>query len=115
MTLKVDFRRFLDEEGNVLALTEQANTVFQFLSKIVSSVSQRSLSHETVSPNREPALIDVDLKCNSRSDALSCPGDIEASSITIGIIEWHCDTCKAAGTISNWQASKWDKQKRTMH
>ncbi len=105
MTLKVDLRHFLDEEGNALALTEQANTVFKFLIKIVSSVSQ----------NIEQPLIDVDLKCNTRADELSCQGSIEATSIEIGMIEWHCDTCEASGTISNWQGSKWDKQKRTIH
>lgn len=105
MTLKVDLRRFLDEKGNVLALTEQASIVFKFLTKIVSSVSK----------NIEQPLVAVDLKCNSRADVLSCQGEIEATSITIGLIEWHCDTCEASGTISNWQGSQWDKQERTIH
>jgi hypothetical protein len=29
MILKVDFKQFLDEQGEVLALTEQAKTVFK--------------------------------------------------------------------------------------
>ena len=40
MTLRTNFRCFLDEEGKVLALTEQAKIVFKFLSKIVLSVSE---------------------------------------------------------------------------
>lgn len=71
MALKVDLRHFLDEEGNVLALTEQANTVFKFLFKIVLSVSP-----ESVYENIEQPLIYVDLKCNSRADELSCCGHI---------------------------------------
>jgi hypothetical protein len=105
MALKVDLRHFLDEEGGVLALTEQAKTVFKFITKIVSSVSD----------NIEQPLINVDLKCNTRADELSCEGSIEATAIAITIIEWHCDTCEASGTISNWQASMWDKQKPTLH
>lgn len=105
MALKADLRDFLDEEGNVLALTEQAKTVFNFLTKIVSSVSE----------NIEQPLLDVDLKCNSRADVLSCGGGIEATCIAVDMIEWHCDTCEASGTISNWQGSMWDRQERTIH
>ncbi len=105
MALKVDFRQFLDDEGNVLALTEQAKTVFEFLIKIMSSVSE----------NIEQPLIDVDLNCNTRADGLSCEGSITAKCNAIGMIEWHCDTCDASGTISNWQGSMWDKQERTIH
>ncbi len=105
MALKVDFSLFLDERGDVTDLTKQAKTVFKFLSKIVSSVSG----------NIEQPLINVDLKCNTRADALSCNGCIEATSIAIGMIEWNCDTCEASGTISNWQGTTWDKQKPTLH
>lgn len=105
MELKVDLRQFLDEEGNVLALTAQAKRVFQFLTKIVSSVSE----------NIEQPLIDVDLNCNTRADELSCEGSIDAKNIAFDMIEWHCDICEASGTISNWQGSMWDKQARTIH
>ncbi|PKI17213.1 hypothetical protein CXF71_05310 [Colwellia sp. 12G3] len=105
MTLKADFRHFLDDEGNELALTEQAKTVFKFLTKIVSSVSA----------HLEQPLIDVDLKCSTRGDGLSCEGRIEAKCIETAVIEWHCDTCEASGTIFNWQGSMWDKQKHTIH
>lgn len=120
MALKVDFKHFLDEEGNRLELTEQANTVFKFVCKIVSSVSQESVSQDSVSNIIEPASIDVELKCNTRAEVLSCGGHIQAScrsdaTSSMGIIEWHCDTCDAAGTISNWQGSLWDKQKRIIH
>jgi phage host-nuclease inhibitor protein Gam len=105
MALKADLRDFFDDEGNELALTKQAKRVFKFLTKIVSSVSE----------NIEQLIIDVDLRCNSRADELSCEGSIEATCISTGMIEWHCDTCEASGTISNWQGSLCDKQKRTIH
>lgn len=105
MALKANLNDFFDEEGNVYELTEQAKMVYKFLSKIVSSVSEHI----------EQPLIDVDLKCNTRADELSCQGGIEASCSAIGVIEWHCDSCAAAGTISNWQGSLWDKQKPTIH
>jgi len=105
MTLKVNFKHFFDEEDNELELTEQAKTVFKFLTTIVLSVSD----------NIEQPLIDVDLHCNSRADELSCVGGIKATCIAIGMIEWHCDTCEASGTISNWQGSLWDMQERTIH
>ena len=84
----------------------------------MSSVSQESVAQTSLSPNIEQPLIEVDLNCNTRADELSCCGHIEASCNSIGtisIIEWRCDTCKAGGTISNWQGSVWDKKKRTMH
>lgn len=105
MALKVDLRHFLDEVGNELELTEQAKMVFKFLTNIISSVSE----------NIEQPLIEVDLNCNSRADELSCRGEIEATSIVVNMIEWHCDTCEASGTISNWQGSIWDKQERIIH
>ncbi len=103
MALKVDLRHFLDEQGNVVELTEQAEKIFKFLTTIVLSVSEHS----------ELPIIVVDLKCNSRAESLSCDGSIEAKCV--GIIEWHCDTCAAEGSISHWQDSIWDRQKRTMH
>lgn len=105
MTLKVDLKQFLDEKGKVLELTGQASRVFKFLTKIVLSVSD----------NIEQPLIDVDLNCNTRGKELSCEGSIEASCMSISVIEWHCDTCEASGTISNWRGSMWDLQKRTIH
>lgn len=105
MALKVDLKQFLDDKGKVLELTEQANTVFKFLTTIVLSVSE----------NIEQPLIDIDLRCNTRAAELSCEGDIEANCIANNIIEWHCDTCEASGTISNWQGSMWDMQKPTLH
>jgi phage host-nuclease inhibitor protein Gam len=105
MALKADLRQFLDDEGNVAELTDQAKTVLRFLTKIVLSVSE----------NIEQRLIDVDLQCKTRADEVSCSGSIEASCFEVGNIEWHCDTCEASGTISNWQGSVWDKQKRILH
>jgi len=105
MALNADLRHFLDEEGNVEELTDQAKTIFKFLTKIVSSVSR----------NIEQPLIDVDLKCSTRGHEISCQGSIDAKCTAIGLIKWHCDTCEAAGTISNWQTSQWDKQKRIIH
>lgn len=105
MTLKVDLRQFLNEQGQVLALTEQAKMIFKFLIKIVSSVSE----------NIEQPLIDVQVKCDTRATRLMCEGEIKAKSIGPDKIEWHCDTCEATGTISNWQESLWDKQVRTLH
>jgi len=105
MALKANLRQFLDEKGKVLELTEQAKTVFNFLTKIVLSVSE----------NIDQPLIDVDLKCNTRAVQLSCRGDIEAKYVATAIIEWHCDSCEATGTISNWQGSMWDKRERIIH
>ncbi|MFT5813736.1 MAG: hypothetical protein ACI9VT_001490 [Psychroserpens sp.] len=114
MVLKTDLRHFLDEEGKLLALTEQAKTVFKFLSKIVSSVSE-CVSTRTEQPIVDIDLVAVNLKCNTRAEQLNCEGDIEASYINLNLIEWHCNSCEATGTISHWQGSLWDKQQHTMH
>lgn len=105
MALKVNLKQFLNEEGEVAELTDQAKVIFNFLSKIVLSVSQ----------NIEQPLTFVDLKCNTRAEGLICEGSIEASSINNHMIDWHCDSCEVSGTISNWQGSLWDKQKRVIH
>ena len=105
MILKVNFKQFLDEKGDVIALTEQAQRVFNFLTTIILSASE----------NIERPLINVDLNCNTRGTDLSCEGNIEASCNTLKVIEWQCDTCEASGTISHWQGSLWDMQKRTIH
>ena len=105
MALAVDLIKFFDEEGKVLELTEQAKMVFKFLTKIVSSVSG----------NIDQPFYEIDLKCNTRANELSCEGSIEAKCFATVMIEWHCDTCEAAGTISNWQGSIWDQQKPTIH
>lgn len=105
MALKVNFKHFLDEEGNSLDLTEQAKQVFKFITKIVLSVSAHI----------DQPLINVDLKCNTRASGLDCDGEVTATCIVTEVIEWQCDTCQAAGTISNWRGSQWDKQKRVIH
>jgi hypothetical protein len=105
MSLEVNFARFLDEDGNVLALTDQASTVFRFITKIVSSASRKI----------EEPMICIDLQCNTRAVGLACTGYIEATSNTYGIIEWYCNTCEASGNISNWQGTLWDKQHHTIH
>jgi hypothetical protein len=105
MALKANLKHFLNEKGNVLELTDQAHTIFKFLIKIVSTVSE----------NIKQPKLDIDLQCNSRADGLFCEGSIEATCIAVDLIEWHCDTCEASGTISNWQGSMWDLQKRTIH
>ena len=105
MPLKVDFRIFLDDIGNVTDLTKQAKTVFNFLSQILLSVSadiNQPITH-------------IDLKCSTRSDELTCEGFIDGTFTESGKIEWNCDTCEASGNISNWQGSTWDKQKRIIH
>jgi len=105
MALKANLRQFLDEDGNVLDLTEQAKMVLKFLSNIVSSVSEHI----------DQPLIELNLKCNTRANELSCEGDIQAGCIAMNMIEWHCDSCEASGTISHWQGSMWDQQKHTLH
>ncbi|TYK66140.1 hypothetical protein [Colwellia echini] len=125
MALKANLMQFLDDTGNELVLTEQAKTVFKFLTKIVSSVSEKldysqinKLSIEPLkveSLKAKPSTIEVNLNCNSRAAGLSCEGRIEAACIAIDLIEWHCDSCEAAGTIAGWQGTQWDKQKPTLH
>jgi hypothetical protein len=74
MALKVDLRLSLDEKGNETELTDQAQLVFKFLTKIVSSVTA----------NIDQPLIEVDLKCDARAEELSCVGEIEARHISMG-------------------------------
>ena len=62
MALKVNLKQFLNEKGEEAELTDQAKVIFNFLSKIVLSVSQ----------NIEQPLTFVDLKCNTRAEGLIC-------------------------------------------
>ena len=121
MALIVDLRDFLDEQGQVVELTEQADRVFTFLSQIVLAVTKRGLNSVDNHTNSQMTnlnnqkCIEVDLSCNTRAPQLSCDGKIAATCNENMLIEWHCDTCEASGTISNWQTSLWDKQARTLH
>lgn len=105
MALKADFSHFLNENGKVHSLTEQASTVFSFLKKIVSAVTFEI----------EQPIIEVDLQCGTRASGLNCTGSIEASCPDLTIIHWRCDSCEASGTITNWQGSMWDNRKPTIH
>ncbi|AWB56633.1 hypothetical protein [Colwellia sp. Arc7-D] len=105
MALKVDLKQFLDDEGNEIALTDQAKTVFYFITNIVLCVTKHI----------EQPTVEVDLKCSTRAKNLDCEGSIKASCLAPNMINWHCDCCEASGSISNWQYSKWDKQLRTLH
>ena len=105
MALKVDLKQFLDENGNELALTAQARTVFNFISKIVLAVTEQI----------EQPLVEIDLKCATRAENLNCEGSIEANYQAPSLIHWQCDCCEANGSILNWQFSKWDKQLRVLH
>ena len=105
MALKIDLTQFLDENGNELALTAQAKTVFNFISKIVFVVTE----------NIEHPLVETDLKCSTRAAKVDCEGKIKASCYGPNLINWQCDCCEATGSISNWQYSKWDKQLRVLH
>lgn len=62
MALKVDLSCFLDEEGHMLELTEQAEMIFNFLTEIVLFVSE----------NIEQPIIFLDLKCNAMLELKSC-------------------------------------------
>ncbi|WP_286262190.1 hypothetical protein [Thalassotalea atypica] len=121
MALIVDLRDFLDEQGHVVELTEQAGRVFTFLTQIVLAVTKRKINSADNHINGQMTHLDnqkcikVDLNCNTRALQLSCDGKIAATCNENALIEWHCDTCEASGTISNWQTSLWDKQARTLH
>ncbi|MCP4991030.1 MAG: hypothetical protein GY928_34770 [Colwellia sp.] len=74
MALHVDLRDFLDDEGKIVTLTQQAQTIFKFITKIILTVSK-----ECSPIKNEQAAIDVDLKCNTRANSISCTGHIEVS------------------------------------
>lgn len=118
MPLHVNLSIFLDEKGNPVELTEQAEKVFIFLTQIISAVSQsvsKQVEHKQAEHEPKHQTISVDVTCNTRADNLTCDGGIEAICHANGDIAWHCDTCQASGTVSHWQGCHWDRQARTLH
>ncbi len=96
---------FLDENGNIPKLPEPAMKLVSFLTKIVS----------TTSIDITEPIVDIDLKCSDRSEALSCEGHIEAWCNEHMDIVWHCNTCDEGGVISHWQGTLWDHFIKTTH
>lgn len=105
MTLISDLTHFLEPNGDVAKLPDEAQKLFEFLSAIVGEVS-----HDIEEP-----IIETELNCRKYSDPSYCSGQIDAWYNDDCFIEWHCSDCNDNGVISNWRNSHWDNSVQKFH
>lgn len=105
MAIISDITHFLNEDGEMTNIPVPAMKLFSFLAKIIEQVS---------SSIAEP-IVEVEILCCDRGSKLKCNGHIDAWCNEERKIEWVCCKCSESGTISNWQKTKWDMQKNTLH
>ena len=106
MALITNIQHFLDENGEVPNIPQEAQELLVFLSAVIEAASTKYDAPVTF----------ADANCRSVIDGQSCQGEIEvwvyAEDNSIG---WECLECGEEGVISNWEGTQWDKRNYTCH
>lgn len=106
MKMLANIQHFLDEDGEVPDLPLEAKQLLDFLTSIVESASLAYDQPITMTP----------ATCRQIEKKRPCSGEIEAwvdaDSNEIG---WACLECDAAGKITHWEGTRWDKREYTRH
>ena len=106
MTMVTNIRHFLDENGEIPELPQEAKELLSFLGTIVEAAS---LDHD------QPMTLVGEI-CHANTDGKKCRGEIEAwidtESNSIG---WECLECEEDGSISEWEGTVWDRRNYVRH
>lgn len=106
MALVTNIRHFIDENGEVPALTPEAHALLNFLAAIIEAA--------TLDYGRP--LTFADTKCRAVLDGKPCPGEIEVWVYPENnLIGWECLECGDEGVISEWEGTPWDKRNYVCH
>lgn len=101
-----NIQHFLDDDGNVADLPDEAIILVSFLSIII----------ETASSNYDLPVSFADTICRCLINGQPCLGDIEVWVYTEdNQIGWECLECGDDGIVSNWEGTQWDKRNYTCH
>jgi hypothetical protein len=92
-----DITHYLDESGNFPArMPKPARELAAFLTMVIEAATSQF---------PEEPFVDTDLRCFIKG----CHGNISTFLPLMNeVIKWECSDCDCAGTISNWQDSRWD-------
>jgi len=106
MATITNIQHFLDENGEVPNISQEATELLIFLSAVIEAASSKYDSPVTF----------ANTKCRNMTDGESCPGEIEvwvyAEDNTIG---WECLECGEEGVVTHWEGTQWDKRNYTRH
>lgn len=96
-----DLRHYLDDDGDLAPLPNQALNIALHLCSIVewmTSLPQRDIHATNVTCRRSPG-------------RKRCTGPIHANFIENGsVIRWSCLICGDNGIIRGWQETRWDRR-----
>lgn len=95
-TYVTDITHFLDENGELAEMPEEARKLASFLVLLIDAATQTFPAD------------DRDSRIRCRKDG--CTGSIRCSlSSVTDEISWYCPRCGHNGVIRNWQDTKWNQ------
>ncbi len=97
-----DVRHFLDESGDLPALSGPALGLALFLGSIVAWMTRGTVGDAER----------TNVNCRRRPGGRRCIGEIAARFDSLDeAIAWQCPRCGDRGIISGWQGSPWDRRR----
>lgn len=100
-TWVTDMRHYLDESGNVPAMSGPAANLALFLGSIVGWVTSRG----AMRPDR------TNVPCRRKPGRVRCVGEIVANLTgEPGTISWRCPVCGDNGVVRGWEGTGWDRR-----
>ena len=96
-TYVTDLQHFLDDQGDLAEMPNQAKQMAAFLVLIIDAIT----------PEAPEDFVESGVRCRARK----CTGEILAR-LDPGdeVITWHCPACGQNGVVRNWQGTKWDRR-----
>lgn len=92
-----DIRHFLNDDGSISDMPNQARKLADYFGRIVKGVTLR----------RGNALA-TGVRCRRRFRHRPCPGEIIAFIDEKDAVSWSCPVCNDNGIISGWRGTIWD-------
>jgi hypothetical protein len=101
-TYVTDLDDFLNAEGEIpKSIPKEARVLASFLVLVVDAVTS-AFPHDSIG-------VETGIRCRRKN----CRGNIMAAvDSPAGPVHWQCPVCGDGGTVSNWQATKWDKMRK---
>lgn len=100
-TWVTDMRHYLDESGNVPAMSGPAANLALFLGSIVGWVTSRGAMRSDR----------TNVPCRRKPGRVRCVGEIVANLTgEPGTISWRCPVCGDNGVVRGWEGTGWDRR-----
>lgn len=106
MAMITNIRHFMDGNGEVLDLSQEAKELLNFLTAIIEAATIEYENPVTLSA----------VNCRKFIMGKPCSGEIEVWVYTEdNQIGWECLACGDEGVISHWEGTPWDSRDYTRH